>query len=82
MTLLEEATEAQEKTKHTEEKDILCIECNKAFSRRHSLIQHIKGVHKKIRSKKEICNICDKELCSKWSLNYHITSKHATEKDV
>ena len=57
------------------------MECNKTFSIRTQLVKHVKAVHNKIRSRKELCNICDKELCSKLSLNNHIISKHADEEE-
>ena len=70
------------KSVHRKEKDLLCMECNKAFSTRDNLVQHIKGVHNMIRRSKEICNICDMEFSSKQWLNYHIKSKHDKVKDL
>ena len=64
---------------HRQEKDLHCMLCNKAFNKRGYLVKHVQRVHRNPRQK---CNICEKELSSKHSLNDHMEAKHAEQKDL
>ena len=50
-----------------------CDLCDKSFSAKTSLNQHIKSVHEKVRYN---CDRCEKSYSSKHRLKYHITNIH------
>ena len=57
-----------------QKKSVKCSECDKFFSRKDSLQQHVTSVHKQ--EKRFKCTECKKTFCKKGSLTLHITSVH------
>ena len=51
-----------------------CESCDKTFSMKHSLANHIKVVHLKIRNK--ACTYCDYKTHTKFNLDLHINKMH------
>ena len=65
------------KTIYKKEKNIHCMECDKAFKIRHDLVAHVKRVHFKIRLHEKVtCNICGQEMAHTRSLKYHLMARH------
>ena len=56
---------------NSEEKSLKCNSCLASFAMKSQLKRHISQVHK---DKKQLCNVCEKILCSKKSLKYHTES--------
>ena len=56
-----------------------CQECNSRFTQRHSLTQHIEGVHKGISYS---CEHCDKEYKQKSHLRRHILLTHKKDEII
>ena len=58
----------------SEENPFKCTTCDKQFSRKGNLKQHIASVHEGKKPFK--CKICDKGSSSKWGMKKHIASVH------
>ena len=54
--------------------DILCMECNKKFNQRRTLVAHIKEVHFKLN--KLLCDICDKSIIKR-KVESHMKKMHS-----
>ncbi len=63
--------------KHSEKKFFTCPTCQKQFSRKHNLNQHVNVVHQKV--KPLSCKFCNKSFAFKKDLTIHIRS-HTKEK--
>ena len=64
---------------HRKQKDLICMECSKAFALRQELVGHVRKYHLN-ETTKVTCNICEKVLSSTHSLSYHMKRIHEETK--
>jgi hypothetical protein len=58
----------------------MCDHCDKAFSQKSNLGQHINRIHKKI--KIYSCGLCTFTSCTNWDLKRHSIRRHSPKKAV
>ena len=61
---------------------MICMECNKAFSLRSSLVYHVRKWHPKFLNETQTvtCNICDRVLGDKNTFQNHMRNRHGEAK--